>query len=564
MARARTRDWRQHYNEALEAIKSRSMTAALESFDRAVASEPDHWEPYYGRAWAILNDERRRGDPERLATAAQDLDRALDLGGGSDAAALSGHVASLRGEHERAVTLLLQAVGHSPQRDLVADGLIDSLSKLLHELENSKDLEDAVATCDRLQARLEATSLHGPLRHELLAEVVATRAFCHQRAGEPNRAEADLRQVARLMPNHPRLPEGLQPVPAAARTAATSDPTFESFGGLDVEKTFAHNLAETFELYFSDPDVEAVRKRLGEYGQSPTRSILLFGPSGCGKTYIIRAFSGEYRRRHGRDLPIHRLRLNEVLNRWVGEDEKAITRIFDQAVETQPSILFGDEIDSIGMSREHGAGQEWRVQLTSHFLQEIDRLREQDPAVLLFGCTNRVWAVDLALMRRFDDFVVVELPNEEVRAKIFQVHLARLHARVRPRDIDLHELAERSHGLTPGDIEKVVRRSVSDVLAKRAGDSEGRPLGEADLLRAVEEYRQPMHVRDWVRKSVTALREAGHDEEADRVEETYGPYLRDAGPASGPPPDPATWRPIPEEAWTEEPEFDLTLMERMR
>jgi ATP-dependent 26S proteasome regulatory subunit len=556
---ARGRDWRRHYEEGVKALQSRpvAVDVALKHFGRAVELEPDRWEPYYGRAWSLLKEQPGR-DHGQLGEAERDLVRAMELGGGSDAAALLAHVHALQGDHEPAVTRFLEAIGRSSQVELVEDGLIGSLSELLSELETGPGDEEAIATCDRLVHRLEAGSLQGQLKRELLAEVMATRAYCHQKAGDEARYESDLRQVVRLIPKHQRVPEELRTTLATGATASqgrSDDPTFDSFGGLDVQGTFGNRLKKIFEHYFGDSDIESLRKEFAEWGQSPTRSILLFGPSGCGKTYLIRTFAGEYRRRHRRELPIHRLRLNEILIKWVGESEKSITRIIDQAIDNQPSILFGDEIDSIGMTREDG--QDWRIQLTAHFLQEIDRLRESGAAVMFFGCTNRVWAVDLALLRRFDEMMPVEMPNDEVRERVFQVHLARLSARVKATDLDLRELIERSHGLTPGDIEKVIRRGVDSVLTESLGNENGRPLSEEDLLRALEEYRQPMHVREWVRQSVAALRRAEHTEMADELEETYRPFV---GGDVEVPPEARGWRPIPAAAWIEHPDYDLAMM----
>ncbi|MEU7617847.1 AAA family ATPase [Micromonospora rifamycinica] len=557
--------WTSAYHAGVDALGRDDLGAAREHFAKAIDLGADQWEPYYGRAWTLLRDEDGQPDPAVRAAAEADLVRALDeFGAGSDAAALLGHLQHLHGDYERAVGSLLRAIGRSTHQELVANSLTDALSRLLAGLEQEPTAE-AVATCDRLARLVDVAPLPGGLGRYLSAEVLATRAYLHQELGLPEQGATDLRRVRALLPRHPRLPaegdveaSGPGPLPGPGPT----EPTFAQVGGADEPGTFTGRLRQRiFETYFGDLDSEGLADRLARYHQSPSRSLLLFGPSGCGKTFLIRAFSGEYRRRHGRPLPIFRMRLNDVLNRYVGDDEKRISEIFDQAIDAQPAILFGDEIDSIGMSRE--GGQDWRVQLTSHLLQEIDRLRESQAAVIFFGCTNRLWAMDLALLRRFDEMVPVELPDEQIRAKIFQVHLDQLDIGVRADDIDVAELARRSHGLAPGDIQKVVSDTVMGVISATGPQGPTDRLTQRQLLAALETYQQPMHIRDWVRQSVSALRELGHDDMARDVERTYGHFIQ-GGVASLLPGTGPAWHPVSEQAWSEEPVVDLTLLRQLR
>ena len=563
MAGANAVPWRKVYAEGLKLLHTESREKARAKFAQAIDAGATAWQPFYARAWALVGD-RPEAEDEEFRQAEGDLLQALRLGGPDcpDAAGLLGEIYERRGEDEAACKYLLMAVGHSSRTESVEERLIGALTRLLDALETSENWETSIAACERLEKLVKAAKLSRAIADGVLAEILATRAFCRQENAEPQKAEEDLRQVARLVPDHPRVPESLRrPAGVSVPTGgnAAPEPTFDDVGGRDVEKTFQARLCMLFDAYFGHANIEALRKRLQDYGQLPTRLVLLFGPSGCGKTYLIRAFAGEYRRRSGRELPIHRLRLNEVMNKWVGESEKALTRLVDEAISTQPSILFADEVDAIGMSRE--GGQDWRVGQTAHFLQELDRLQSAGAFVIFFGCTNRVDAVDLALLRRFDQLVPVELPNEAVRARMFAVHLKRLSPRVQPKDLNVDALAKVSHGLTAGDIDKVVRRAVDDLLAEQAGGRADAALTQADLLRAAKEYRRPMHVREWVRQSVQALRKAGHTEMAVEVEQMYGPYLDDGGvsTAEGP-----AWRMVPEEAWTEEQSYDLCMFRNIR
>jgi ATP-dependent 26S proteasome regulatory subunit len=563
--------WRAWYQRGLDAD---DLAAARDCFDRAIEAGADQWQPYYARAWvtvqAVEADEEisREENDRRLDDAVKDLDRALDeFGGGLDAAALRGHVAARQGDHELAVEFFLRAVGRSSQIRVVELGLTDSLAALLAQLESAADgdgVPDALAACERLERMLATAPVNPGLAGELLAEVLATLAYCHQQAGDTEQAEADLRRVAQLVPGHPRVPADLPREAGVARTSqrAAREPSFASVGGLAEPGTFMDTLRQLFEVYFGGADAEAARQRLASHGRSPTRSILLFGPSGCGKTYVIQSFAGEYRKRHRKELPIVKLRLDAVLERYVGESEKAITRLINQAIELQPSILFADEIDAIGKSREDG--QDWRIDMTAHWLLEVDRLRDSGAAIIFFGCTNRIWAVDLAMLRRFDRVLPVELPTANVRAEIFDVCLRGLGPPVRPTGVDTARLAAATHGLTPGDIRKVVNRALDDLLVGKDGAAADRELTEDDLLRALREYKQPMHVSEWVRQSVRALRAVGQDDMAAEVERSYGPYVEDVRTLLRDNPSGPVWRSMPPEAWAEQPEFDLSSMRLLR
>jgi ATP-dependent 26S proteasome regulatory subunit len=564
-AQAATQDWRTSYDLGLLYLDDEDYAAARRAFDDAITGGADRWEPFYARAWSALGgqfptDLDDDDDDLDLEAIEADLQRALDLGGTScaDAAAILGCLRGLRDEHGEAFQLLLFAVGRSQHTVWAEEAMVRSLTACLDQLERQRPA-DADSEIERLLGYLRAANLPRSVQDGLTAEILIARAFCREREGRSTEADEDLRAAAQLTPGHPRLPERAHSpvVQSNASTSQSREPTFAEVGGQEVEGTFQYRLSQLFETYFAEPDVERLRARFSEYGQIPTRTVLMFGPSGCGKTYVVRAFSGEYRRRHGRELTIHRFRLNEVMERYVGETEKAITRIFNDAVRTQPSVIFADEVDAIAMSRE--SAQDYRIAQVAHLLTEIDRFRSEGAFVVFFGCTNRVWSIDMALLRRFDQLIPVELPGEQVREKILGVHLGKLSSKVRAESFDLAKIAKATHGLTAGDIEKVVRRAVDDALRSRTG--EARSLTEADVLRSLSEYRQPMHVREWMRQSVQALRGAGHNEMAEEVERLYGPYVNRT---AEPPRSSATWTGISEDAWSEEPQHNHGLLRSMR
>jgi SpoVK/Ycf46/Vps4 family AAA+-type ATPase len=560
MSNANKQNWEQAYNEGIDALYAKNFQEARTRFSLAIQLCPGRWEPYYARAWANL--EQDDSDEKYMDLIEADLSQAIKIGGENcpDASGILGHLYAQANKDREAFKLLLQAVGRCSLTTEIEKDLVEVLARLLNEFENGDNPGASIKECDRLEDLIRSASLPKSIYGELTAEVHSTRAFCYQKTGEFDKSTAELRQLSQLVPDHPRLPEELtNPRIEIDRgdSKAVSEPTFDDIGGRTVKGTYQAKMCGLFETYFSDSDIETIRKRLDNYGQTPTRFILLFGPSGCGKTYLIRAFSGEYWKRYNKELPINYLRLNEVMDKWVGESEKILTRIFEESVNTQPSILFADEVDALGGSRD--TGQDWRVHQTAHLLQELDRLQTQGAFILFFGCTNRIWSVDLALLRRFDQVIPVELPDEEVRIKIFNVHLNKLSPNLRPKELDIDKIKKGSHGLTPGDIEKVVRLSVDMLLAKHSSGLHDQPLSNEEVLKALRQYRQPMHVKEWVRLSIEALTNAGHTDMVEEVNKVYGPYI-DSPPASIQP----ELGPIPSESWIEEQDYDLNIFRPRR
>ncbi|MFE6745295.1 AAA family ATPase [Kitasatospora purpeofusca] len=549
------------YEEGMAALDSGDAVLAVLSFTEAIIEDGSAWEPYYARAYVLMQDEEEL-DEEVLEEVAADLDRALEINGAaSDAAALRAEVALRQGEPEEAVRFLLMAFGRSNQQTEVRRRLAETLHGLLGDVESGRGPEqDDIGLCDRLDRMLEVSTLPAVVRDSLRCEVLAARAHRWQLAGDTARSLADLQLLAGLVPDHPRLPATL---PAARQRAAGTggsapqEPDFDTVGGIDGASSFTSELRKIFDVYLGDPDVEETRRRLAEFGQPATRSLLLFGPSGCGKTYVVRAFAGEYRRRHGRELPLFRLRMEEIYGKYVGESESRLAEAFDRALSAQPSLLFCDEIDGLGMTRE-SISQDFRQEFAGHFLQQVDRLKDQNAALLFFGCTNRLWSVDLALLRRFDRVIPVELPNEPTRVEIFRIHLARVAQRLRSPDIDAAALARHSHGLTPGDIQKSVSRAVDNLLVASDGGADS-VLGQEALMRALDEEKKGqgrMHLQQWVRESRAALTRIGQETMATDLDRTYGPYL-----------DPLSAERqngvMPLDAWTEEPSLDLSLLRQL-
>jgi transitional endoplasmic reticulum ATPase len=228
--------------------------------------------------------------------------------------------------------------------------------------------------------------------------------------------------------------------PSAMReyVAETPTVTFADVGGLDEAKRTLREAVE-WPLQYG-PLFEAA-------ATEPPSGVLLYGPPGTGKTLLARALAGES------EVNFIHVAGPELLDRYVGESEKAVREVFDRARQAAPAIVFFDEIDAIAGRR--GEAHEATERVVSQLLAELDGLAE-NPNVVVLAATNRMESLDPALLRpgRLESHVEVPDPDEAARREILAVH-----TRESPLgdDVDLDELAERTAGLSGAEVEALVR-----------------------------------------------------------------------------------------------------------
>jgi hypothetical protein len=560
------------YREGLSAIADEypDFEVAARAFKRAADHATDRWEPLYARAWCLLKLAEEDGNtPETLSEVQQLLERVITIAGPicPDAMAQLALIYARADKYEAAVDLAFRAVGRISQLPSDGDGervngwfdevLVEGLCSLLDKLDESPPDQTGLDLCTKLETGLRAVGMPASVERSLLSEVLATRCELLRRLdrrAELNGARASL---SALSSDHPALSAAHFGSSGSRDLPPNFTVSFENVGGADVPGTFQNKIKNLFDSFFGDGDVTEVRARAESLGDQLLRTVLMFGPSGCGKTFIVRSIIGEYRRRFGRELLLHEVKLNEVFSKWVGDGERALSSLFDRAIKSQPCLLFIDEVDAIGGSRD--TGQDWRAMQTSHLLQEIDRLRQSNSMILLIGATNRIWEVELALMRRFDHYIPVEMPNRNVRREIFRAQIREIAEPLRPESPDYDVLADRSHGLTPGDIANVMRRAKDRLRGPRGAV---RRLTMEDVTVALGEIGRPLHVRNWVRSAVDGLERADLKQQAEELLEQYAGYLDQ--PISMLAERTQHVPPLPHEAYFDTPSFDLALVRHLR
>jgi transitional endoplasmic reticulum ATPase len=197
------------------------------------------------------------------------------------------------------------------------------------------------------------------------------------------------------------------------------------------------------------------------HGIGPPRGILLCGPTGCGKTMLARALGNEIKAHNG-----HFIELNgsEVFNPLYGESEKAIREVFKKASEKTPSIILIDELDALGGSRTAMRGELER-RLVTTLLTEMDGLRSLGN-VIVVATTNTPEVLDSALRRpgRFDYEIHIGVPDKKGRLDILGGLTSHMAV---SGDVDLTEIARRTHGFVGADLMLLCRESAFESLTNK-------------------------------------------------------------------------------------------------
>jgi transitional endoplasmic reticulum ATPase len=224
--------------------------------------------------------------------------------------------------------------------------------------------------------------------------------------------------------------------------------TYEDVGGLDRE---IQRVREMVELPLRHP---SLFKRLGI---DPPKGVLLRGPPGCGKTLLAKAVANE--------SEAHFISINgpEIMSKFYGESEKKLRKLFIEAEEKSPSIIFIDEIDAIAPKRETVTGEVER-RVVAQLLALMDGLHSRG-RVIVIGATNRPNSLDPALRRpgRFDREIEIKVPNEKGRREVFQIHTRNMPL---DKKISLKEFAQITHGFVGADISAVCREAAMSALRR--------------------------------------------------------------------------------------------------
>ncbi|XP_069781327.1 ATPase family gene 2 protein homolog A isoform X4 [Narcine bancroftii] len=232
--------------------------------------------------------------------------------------------------------------------------------------------------------------------------------------------------------------------------------TFDMIGGLASQLKM---IREIIELPLKQPQL------FMSYGITPPRGILLFGPPGTGKTLIARAVANE--------IGAHIIVINgpEIISKYYGESEARLRKIFAEATQCQPSIIFIDELDAICPKRE-GAQHEVEKRVVASLLTLMDGIGSEGSQghLIVLGATNRPHALDPALRRpgRFDKEIEIGIPNAADRLDILKKFLKNVPILV--TEEELVHIADAAHGYVGADLVALCKEAGLHALRRALGD----------------------------------------------------------------------------------------------
>ncbi|WP_053374136.1 ATP-binding protein [Paenibacillus sp. FJAT-27812] len=249
------------------------------------------------------------------------------------------------------------------------------------------------------------------------------------------------------------------------------DETFADVGGLEeVKKKIRMN----FILPLKQPELFAA------YGKEAGGSLLLYGPPGCGKTFLARAVAGEI------DANFMHIELQAILGMYVGQSENNLHDIFEKARENKPCVIFIDELDAMGGSRNQMRQHHDRI-LVNQLLMELDGLRTFNDQVYVIGATNTPWYLDSALRRpgRFNHMIFVPPPEENERESILRLKLAGKPLAT----LDLSKISKETKHFSGADLEQIVKDAVEEALERTLESGVIEPISQDDLKKASKQRK---------------------------------------------------------------------------
>lgn len=280
---------------------------------------------------------------------------------------------------------------------------------------------------------------------------------------------------------------------AKLQDAEKVNTTFEDVAGLQGPKT---ELKEIISFLKGPGQFES----LG--GEIP-KGVLLVGPPGAGKTLLARAVAGEA------GVPFFTITGSDFMEMFVGVGAKRVRDMFSKAKQKSPSIIFIDEIDSIGRKRGAGlgGGHDEREQTLNQLLSELDGF-EPNEGVIVMAATNRPDILDKALLRpgRFDRQITIHLPTQQNREDILNIHARNKKL---ADDIDLDKIARSTPGFSGADLRNLLNEAALIAARQRHNQIEQEDIDQARDKVMMGLKREGLSLSD-EEKKILAYHEAGH------------------------------------------------------
>ena len=274
----------------------------------------------------------------------------------------------------------------------------------------------------------------------------------------------------------------------------TTGVTFKDVAGQDEAKESLQEVVD----FLHNP------KKYREIGAKLPKGALLVGPPGTGKTLLAKAVAGEA------NVPFFSLAGSDFVEMFVGVGASRVRDLFKDAQKQAPCIIFIDEIDAIGKSRDSrfGGGNEEREQTLNQLLSEMDGF-DTSKGILVLGATNRPEILDKALLRpgRFDRRIIVDKPDLKGRLETLKVHSKDVHM---DESVDLEAIALASAGLVGSDLANMINEAAINAVKHNRKFVNQSDLFEAFEIVAVGGKEKKDRAMSNHEKKIVSYHEVGH------------------------------------------------------
>lgn len=346
---------------------------------------------------------------------------------------------SARGQHDEAIAVATRLLASSPDEEFLRDVLTSALRQAKPDSAMAQPVESMTSPGAQFDWSAAERQLAGP-------------------------------EIAAL--------ENASPLPDAFSDELPSVRLSDVAGMADVKR----RIEATFLAPARNPKLREM------YAASLRGGLLLYGPPGCGKTFLARALAGE--------LGAHffSASIADILDPYVGVSERNLRELFTAARASTPSLIFFDEIDTLGQRRSSLRASPTLRNVVNQLLEELDGVEATNDGIYVLAASNQPWDIDPALRRpgRFDRTVFVGPPDVAAREAIFLAHL-----RERPTvGVDARALARATDGLSGADIAFVCRAAAEAALLDSVGSGRPRPITMDDLRDAIKDT--PASIAPWL------------------------------------------------------------------
>lgn len=336
---------------------------------------------------------------------------------------------------DQGMSIIKQAIAHEKTNEYVSAEKLYGIA--IQYFEYALKYEKQPREKQKIESYIEMYEKKRKDAQTLIVEVGPAPIEAKNHAARPQQGARKGKEADKDRGDEQAMPDG-----EFEKLIMTSSPgiTFDSIAGLDDCK---RSINEALVLPRQFPQT------FEQNGIKPWGGMLLFGPPGTGKTQLARAVATEI------GSSFFAVSATTILDKWVGQSEKNVEKLFATAIRNSPSIIFIDEVEALMSERSsRSESSDVNDRVLTQFLQCIDGITSVTGKVFVLAATNFPEKIDSAMLRRFEKRIYVPLPDKHARVHILRLKMRTVNAAMTDEDYDA--LGDRTAGYSGADITTVV------------------------------------------------------------------------------------------------------------